>query len=638
VETYTYNAKDQLVSRDCSDSTPDAFYSYDGWGRISSLTNSLSIVAYTYDLLDRKLTEKQTVISTMKTVTYAYDADGRMVTLFPPSPAARRNYSYNQRGQLAAVTTSTAASPLATYSYNAAGELTALGRANALLSTYSRDVAGQLLSLAHTRNGNPVDSLAYTLDSMGRRTGITRPNGKNDSYGYDATGQVTSSNYGAMPAGATSETFAYDATGNRTSYGNSGNLPVPASVYTANNLDQYTLINGQGQTHDFNGNMTAMRLTATSPIVQMGWDAENRMINTETAGGNRIDNQYDALHRRILKTVSTWDSANNSWLPQKSTRFTYDAWNVVEEEETAGATVRRVNYTWGTDLSGTMQGAGGVGGLLRADEVIGTAASTLHYYWYDGNGNVVGLMRSNGAVDAGYRYTAFGGKAETSINTATFAARNPYRFSTKYLDAEVEQTEGTYYYGYRHYVAALGRWPSRDPIGEEGGVNLYVASLNSIVDMIDLLGLAPEKPDCCATEKNKLDEATDRWRAARDSLGEKQGAYLSAVANASWKATKFTGAMFALAGAIAAAKPCKEAGLGVVCAPFLYAAAKAAEEAVTAHKEYEEAFRDVQDAHRNASSANDVEREKRQKKREAEGELSRCKESQAYRTQCLCQL
>jgi RHS repeat-associated protein len=410
-------------------------------------------------------------------------------------------------------------------SYNAAGELTALSRANALLTSYNRDAAGQLLGLVHTRNGNPVDSLAYTLDSMGRRTGIARPNGKNDSYGYDATGQVTSSNYGAMPAGATSETFAYDATGNRTSYGNSGNLPVPASVYTANNLDQYTLINGQGQTHDFNGNMTAMRLTATSPIVQMGWDAENRMVSTETAGGNRIDNQYDALHRRILKTVSTWDSVNNSWLPQKSTRFTYDAWNVVEEEDTSGATVRRVNYTWGTDLSGTMQGVGGVGGLLRADEVIGTAASTLHYYWYDGNGNVVGLMRTNGIVDAGYRYTAFGGKAETSVNSATFAARNPYRFSTKYLDGEVELTEGTYYYGYRYFATALGRWTARDRVRELGGLNLYRAGLGALMYNIDILGNVTCGPDEVKDPACLEAAKTKKKRALEDAQTKKDGDY-----------------------------------------------------------------------------------------------------------------
>jgi RHS repeat-associated protein len=446
----------------------------------------------------------------MKTVSYQYDAEGRPTVITPPSPGLRRNYSYTPRGELAAVTTGSAGSPLAAYAYNAAGEMTGLSRANALLTSYSRDAAGQLLALNHTRNGNPVDSLAYSLDSMGRRTAITRASGKNDAYGYDAIGQVTASSYAALPTGATSETFAYDATGNRTSYGNTGNLPLPSSSYAANNLDQYTQINGVGQSYDFSGNMTAMRVSTASPVVQMGWDAENRMVSTETAGANRIDNQYDALHRRVLKMVSIW--SNGSWVPQKATRFTYDAWNVVEEEETAGSLVRRVNYIWGTDLSGTLQGAGGVGGLLRADEVIGTAAGSQHYYWYDGNGNVVGLMRGNGSLDATYRYTTFGGKAETATNSATFASRNPYRFSTKYLDQEVETVEGTYYYGYRHYATVMGRWLSRDPIGEWGGVNLFGMVANNCLDWVDAIGLEPSDADkkamcdCLANAKSEAEK------------------------------------------------------------------------------------------------------------------------------------
>ena len=167
--------------------------------------------------------------------------------------------------------------------------------------------------------------------------------------------------------------------------------------------------------------------------------------------------------------------------------------NVIEEEQlvdsgTGLQPVRTARYTWGTDVSGTLQGAGGVGGLLRADEVVGTAAATTHYYWYDGNGNATGLMRANGTIDATYRYTAFGGKAAEAYTVGTFGERNRYRFSTKYLDSEVETVEGTYYYGYRHYAVAMGRWVSRDPIGERGGVNLLVMLSNGCVTRIDVLG------------------------------------------------------------------------------------------------------------------------------------------------------
>ena len=45
------------------------------------------------------------------------------------------------------------------------------------------------------------------------------------------------------------------------------------------------------------------------------------------------------------------------------------------------------------------------------------------------------------------------------------------------------------YYGYRYYDPVTGRWPSRDPIGERGGVNLYGFVGNDVVNRWDYLGL-----------------------------------------------------------------------------------------------------------------------------------------------------
>ena len=44
------------------------------------------------------------------------------------------------------------------------------------------------------------------------------------------------------------------------------------------------------------------------------------------------------------------------------------------------------------------------------------------------------------------------------------------------------------YYGYRFYDPETGRWPSRDPIEEEGGLNLYGFVNNDGVNKWDLLG------------------------------------------------------------------------------------------------------------------------------------------------------
>jgi RHS repeat-associated protein len=114
---------------------------------------------------------------------------------------------------------------------------------------------------------------------------------------------------------------------------------------------------------------------------------------------------------------------------------------------------------WGSDLSGTIQGAGGVGGLL---EVIYKGAQTTNcFVAFDGNGNVAALADAgSGSVLAQYEYGPFG---EVLRASGPMAKANPFRFSTKYQDDETDLL----YYGYRYYNASTGRWNSRDPLGDE---------------------------------------------------------------------------------------------------------------------------------------------------------------------------
>jgi RHS repeat-associated protein len=129
------------------------------------------------------------------------------------------------------------------------------------------------------------------------------------------------------------------------------------------------------------------------------------------------------------------------------------------------------------DLSQSLQGAGGIGGLLNVIE-----SSSSHAYLYEENGNVGQMVDiSDGSIDARYRYDPFGNDL---LVTGPLAAGNPFRFSTKYFDVE----SGLYYYGNRYYSPDLGRWTSRDPIEEEGGLNLYGFVKNDPIGLIDPLG------------------------------------------------------------------------------------------------------------------------------------------------------
>ena len=68
--------------------------------------------------------------------------------------------------------------------------------------------------------------------------------------------------------------------------------------------------------------------------------------------------------------------------------------------------------------------------------------------------------------------------------TGPMAKANPFRFSTKYQDDETDLL----YYGYRYYNASTGRWNSRDPLGEPGGLNIFGFIANDPLNYWDLLG------------------------------------------------------------------------------------------------------------------------------------------------------
>jgi RHS repeat-associated protein len=194
------------------------------------------------------------------------------------------------------------------------------------------------------------------------------------------------------------------------------------------------------------------------------WDAENRLVQmvpttavTVPDGAKRkLDFVYDYKGRRIQKSVSIWNGTD--WTLTVSNRFLYDAWNMVAELNATNNAVIRT-YLWGLDLSGSLQGAGGVGGLLA----ISDASKGRHFVSYDGNGNVMQTVASaDGNISAVYEYGPFG---EVLRASGPMAKANPFRFSTKYQDDETDLL----YYGYRYYNASTGRWTSCDPFEEVGG-------------------------------------------------------------------------------------------------------------------------------------------------------------------------
>jgi len=177
--------------------------------------------------------------------------------------------------------------------------------------------------------------------------------------------------------------------------------------------------------------------------------------------------------------------------------------HIVELNGTNNMLVR--SYVWGLDLSGTMDGAGGVGGLLWVTlHAASGAAAGMHFGAYDGNGNVTALVNATDSTEtARYEYGPFG---EPIRVTGSAANPNPFRFSTK----RTCNTTDLVLYEYRAYSSTLGRWPNRDAVNEPGSQllarrmqpfnlqeenNLYCFALNDPVNKYDLDGrVVPAAP------------------------------------------------------------------------------------------------------------------------------------------------
>ena len=362
-------------------------------------------------------------------------------------------YDYNADGLLASISNDIA---LVEYAYTPdrldAGYSLTLSNGVVFTRSLVRDGYRRSLvtGISNVANGVGVGSLAYTYDALNRPT--TR---NNDTFGYNERGEVVFSRRGAENA---EESYSYDEIGNLLLSA----FNTATNAYTANNLNQYTSIlrasaSPREMVHDADGNMLS------DGNLSFTYDAANRLKTVSSNGVLIVTNFYDAKSRRVKKVTQ-----------EATMTFFYDGWNLVEERIAyTNGTSSTIHYYWGKDLSGTLQGAGGVGGLLYL-----TIDGVTYVPDYDNIGNITRYLDANGNTVAQYTYDAFGC---TISATGSLAHLFRHRFSTKYLDIETS----LYYYGYRFYHPPNRRWLNRDPIGEEGGENLYCFVANSPLAKIE---------------------------------------------------------------------------------------------------------------------------------------------------------
>ena len=217
--------------------------------------------------------------------------------------------------------------------------------------------------------------------------------------------------------------------------------------------------------------------------------ATNRSKNGSRIRDLGIERWVRCRHRRISKTVQRLSVSyppppsppieTRQWNTVETHTFVWDGNNIVLEKiACADGTAHVCEYFWGMDKSGTEQGAGGVEGLLAV-----SMDGVFYIPCYDHNGNIVRYVSETGGIVAQYIYDPYGNVVESY---GSLAGMFFFGFSTKYHDRET----GMVGYQRRFYRLDLGRWLNRDPIGEEGGGNLYAFCSNNAINAYDVDGLA----------------------------------------------------------------------------------------------------------------------------------------------------
>ncbi len=438
-KTYIYDENDNITGINYSDSTPDVILTYDDYNRLDTMTDGMGIYDYGYNDLNRL--ESIDGPWENDTVTFYYNELGHLKNLIPQGGQTINYY----------------------YDYDPAYADADVGRLKAI----------QTGTNTHTYNYTGVNPLIQKL---------TRPYGSYTDYQYNdplkrLTEIINKTSSGTVIDG---HAFIY----------NNLDLIETETIETGTSLDSFT---AGLTTYDYN-NLNQL-LNSTNPNQSFTYDDDGNMTQGYTPEGYQFTATYDAENR--LETLQYTDTSvtpniirkteyyysgtgllarivkKNDGTTASDTRYVRAGFLPVQERDGNNSVIRE--YTWGLNIGG------GIGGLLNLKQ-----DGQDYSYLYDGKGNVMALIDSDQQVVTSYRYDEFGKPIKKAGSLD-----QPYRFSTKQYD----EPTGLSIYPFRFYNPAIGKWMTRDPLGEAGGINLYNFTSNNPVNIVDPLGLfAPAIP------------------------------------------------------------------------------------------------------------------------------------------------
>ncbi len=434
---------------------------YDNRGRVTQATDPLSKQTNSsYDSAGRlvSVTDRNS-----DTISVGYTPSGKLDSITYPGPTTV-SYSYDSRDNLTTMVDSLGTT---TNVFDAANRLTSITDANGFTLSYGYDEAGNVTSLTYPGNKTVTytyDALnrlktvthwlgqtaTYSYDAAGRLTQAVNFNGSITNYGYDNANRLTSlSNQKADTSALNSHSFTLDASGNRVQ--EVINEPLPPS-----NLATETI--------NLNYNATRNRLQSTT-LDSFLYDFEGQLSDKSSTPFT-----FDYAHR--LTGISTsiqynYDGAGNRLNATRNgivTKYLYDATGNLLAEADSTNTITQY-YIHGAGLLAMVQG------------------SNVYSYHYNAVGSTVAITDNSQSIVNAYSYGPYG-RILNEMETIT----QPFKYVGQY-GVMFEPGVEFYYMRARYYDPTTGRFISEDPIGMEGGLNLYAYASGNPVLFSDPSGL-----------------------------------------------------------------------------------------------------------------------------------------------------